>query len=238
MNVILIGGTIEALVLAHHLQSEHHVIIIELEAELGLPVMHPGRVVDPELLHTYMTDEQQNFLLLSENEQGWGCRWDWVLKHLAANISRKGVQCFTRTRILSCSKENEEYILELSSTERHLPTHLTADRVIVMSPPQTSGPGLRQHCLEPSQPEQFPGNDGVGWKGVTVLTEDAKEAPYTDLRLNRGDGMTELWWKEEITWEPPRGFFESTSVVLSANPDELSFDGVVSRVLDFVADSV
>lgn len=238
MNVILIGGTIEALVLAHHLQSEHHVIIIELEAELGLPVMHPGRVVNPELLHAYMTDEQQNFLLLSENEQGWGCRWDWVLKHLAANISRKGVQCFTRTRILSCSKENEEYILELSSTERHLPTHLTADRVIVMSPPQTSGPGLRQHCLEPSQPEQFPGNDGVGWKGVTVLTEDAKEAPYTDLHLNRGDGMTELWWKEEITWEPPRGFFESTSVVLSANPDELSFDGVVSRVLDFVADSV
>ena len=83
-----------------------------------------------------MTDEQQNFLLLSENEHGWGCRWDWVLKHLAANISRKGVQCFTRTRILSCSKENKEYILELSSTERHLPTHLTADRVIVMSPPK------------------------------------------------------------------------------------------------------
>ena len=32
---ILIGGTIEALVLAHHLQAEHHVFIIELEAELG-----------------------------------------------------------------------------------------------------------------------------------------------------------------------------------------------------------
>ena len=94
MNVILIGGTIEALVLAHHLQAEHHVIIIELEAELGLPVMHPGRVVNPELLNEYMTDEQQNFLLLSENEQGWGCRWDWVLKHLAANISRKGRSVF------------------------------------------------------------------------------------------------------------------------------------------------
>ena len=50
------------------LQGEHHVIIIELEAELGLPVMHPGRVVN-RLLNEYMTDEQQNFLLLSENEQ-------------------------------------------------------------------------------------------------------------------------------------------------------------------------
>ena len=238
MNVILIGGTIEALVLAHHLQSEHHVIIIELEAELGLPVMHPGRVVNPELLHAYMTDEQQNFLLLSENEQGWGCRWDWVLKHLAANISRKGVQCFTRTRILSCSKENEEYILELSSTERHLPTHLTANRVILMSPPQTTGPGRRQHCLEPTQPEQFPSNAVVEWKGGTVLTEDAEDAPSTHFHLNRGDGMTELWWKDEMTWGPPRGFFESTSVVLSENPDELSFDGVVSRVLDFMTNSV
>lgn len=238
MNVILIGGTIEALVLAHHLQAEHHVIIIELEAELGLPVMHPGRVVNPELLNNYMTDEQQSFLLLSQNEQGWGCRWDWVLKHLAANITRKGVQCFTRTRILSCEKENEQYILQLSSTERHLPTHLMADRVIVMSPRQTSAPGQRYHCLEPIQPEQFPENDGVEWNGGTVLTEDAKGAPNTDLHLNRGDGMTELWWKEEMAWEPPRGFFESTSVVLSANSDELSFDGVVSRVLDFMTTSV
>lgn len=234
MNVVLIGGTIEALLMAHHLQDNHHVVIIELEAELGLPVMHPGRVINPKLLNLYMTDEQQNFLLLSQNEQGWGCRWDWVLKHLAANIARKGVQCFTRTRILSCTKENEQYILELSTTERNLPTHLAADRVIVMSSPQTSGPGRRHHCFEPAQPEQFPGNDGAEWKGGTVLTEDAKDAPSTDLHLNRGDGMTELWWKEEMTWEPLRGFFESTTVFLSSNPDDLSFDGVVSRVLEYM----
>lgn len=235
MNVVLIGGTVEALVFAHHLQEHHQVYLIELEAELGLPVMHPGRVINLNLLNEYMTEEQQSFLLLSENQQGWGCRWDWVLKHLAANISRQGVMCMTRTRVLSCTKNGKQYVLELSSSERDFPTHLIADRVVLMSPLQTSGPGLRHHCLDPHQPEIFPVNDGIEWKGGTVLTEEASNAPPTDLHLQRGDGMTELWWKGEMTWEPPRGFFENSWAVLSTDPDELSFDGVVSRVLGYLS---
>ena len=66
LRIALIGGTIEALVLAHHLVEKNDVIIIEMEAELGLPVNHPGRVVDQNLLDTYFTSEQQTFLSLHD----------------------------------------------------------------------------------------------------------------------------------------------------------------------------
>jgi len=238
MNVVLIGGTVEALLLAHHLQEHHRVFLVEIEAELGLPVLHPGRVIQQDLLDAYMTKEQQSFLLLSPNPQGWGCRWDWVLKHLAANIARKGVMCFTRTRVLSCTKQGEQYSLEISSSERTLPTHLIADRVVLMNQPNASGPGKRRHCFEPHQPVLFPWTDTTEWTGGTVLDDDAEHAPQTDLRLQRGDGLTELWWKGKLRWDPPRGFFESSTVVLPSNVDELSFDGVVSRVLAFLPNIV
>ncbi len=56
MNVVLIGGTVEALLLAHHLQEPHRVFLVEIEAELGLPVLHPGRVIQQDLLDAYMTN--------------------------------------------------------------------------------------------------------------------------------------------------------------------------------------
>ena len=238
MNIVLIGGTVEALLLAYHLQDNHDVYLIELEAELGLPVMHPGCVIEPGLLETYMTEEQQSFLLLSQSKHGWGCRWDWVLKHLAANVARKGVMCLTRTRILSCTQQNTQYVVELSSSERDLPTHLVADRVLLMSQPETQGPGRRHHNLEPHQPEAFPVLTTALWKSGTLLTEDAQHAPTTELQLQRGDGMTELWWKGEMTWTPPRGFFETCSVVLPSDGTQLSFDAVVHRVLAFLKNFV
>ena len=75
LRIALIGGTIEALILAHHLLEKNDVVIIEMEAELGLPVHHPGRVIDQNLLDTYFTSQQQTFLALQSNPDGWGCRW-------------------------------------------------------------------------------------------------------------------------------------------------------------------
>ena len=132
MHVVLVGGTAEALVLAHVLSDRHTVSIVEIEAELGLPVQFPGRVVDKSMLQRYFTDEQISYLMLKSNDDGWGCRWDWVVKHLAANVARKGVQCFTRTRVLSCTSTDAGMVMNLTNNERDLPTHLYADRIVLM----------------------------------------------------------------------------------------------------------
>ena len=59
MDIVLIGGSIEALLLSIELVNEHNVSIVELEAEIGLPVHHPGRIVDLKLLDGFFTDQQK-----------------------------------------------------------------------------------------------------------------------------------------------------------------------------------
>ena len=84
MDIVLIGGSIEALLLSIELVNKHNISIVELEAEIGLPAHHPGRIVDLKSLDGFFTDQQQSFLELKENQDGWGCRWEWVMKHIAA----------------------------------------------------------------------------------------------------------------------------------------------------------
>ena len=232
LRIALIGGTIEALILAHHLLEKNDVVIIEMEAELGLPVNHPGRVIDQNLLETYFTSEQQTFLALQSNPDGWGCRWDWIMKHLAANIARHGVQFLTRTRVLSSTKKNQTIHLELSSTEREKPTLLIVDRFVLTESSEKRGPGNRQHSLSPHPPTVLPFPITVPWFGGTVVSEDASTAPNPDLLLSREDGMTELWWLNKPSWTPNRGFIEQCTPYLSKNPDDLSFDSAVLRTLE------
>ena len=233
VRVVLIGGSIEALLLSIELAPQHDVTIIELEAEIGLPVQHPGRILNPSKLQPYLTTDQISFLELKENEDGWGCRWDWVMKHFAAVAARQNVSFFTRTRIQSCTKHDNTYVLELTSSERTTPTHMITDRVVLM-PGQTDAPGGRSHHLSPSQPSGFPSLETTEWFGGTVLSGDADATTGADLMLARGDGMTELWWSTSSSWVPQRGYLEQCRVHLPCEKSELSLDSVMSRVRDFL----
>ena len=237
MRIVLIGGTIEALLLSIELCPHHDVTIIELEAEIGLPVQHPGRILDPSTLQPYFTADQISFLELKENEDGWGCRWDWVMKHFAAVAARQNVSFFTRTRIQSCTKHDNTYVLELTSSERTTPTHMVADRVVLMVG-QTDAPGGRTHHLSPSRPSEFPSSESTEWFGGTVLSDDVIGTTGADLTLARGDGMTELWWSTSSSWVPQRGYLEQCRARLSSQKSELSLDSVMSRVRDFLTEFV
>ena len=234
MNIVLIGGTIEALLVAEHCSKDHTVSIIEIEAELGLPSVHPGRFIDVDLFKSYFTEEQLEFLCMQANSEGWGCRWDWVLKHLAANVARQGVQFFTRTRVLSSTKHDEKIILELNSSERATPIRLISDRVVLFSDPSTGGPGGKNHNFHPSQPETFHPLPSVSWFGGTVLSKDVESPNSAELVIQRADGMTELWWKGSPTWKPTHGFIEQCTNYLSPDVNHLSFDSVVGRVRAFL----
>jgi len=234
MHVVLVGGTAEALLLSYHLAADHTVSIVELEAELGLPVQFPGRVIDKDLLSEYFTDDQISFLMLHSNPDGWGCRWDWIVKHLAANVARKGVQCYTRTRVLSCTSTDAGTVVNLSGSERDLPSHLYADRVIAMRPLESVGPGRRRHEWTPNPPERFPEGGLNTWFGGSVLPIDAQTAPSPDLKLARADNITELWWSTPPSWTPSHGYFEQCELQLPSSVDLLSFDAVISRVRGFL----
>ena len=238
MNIALIGGTIESLLVAEHYSHQHTVYVIEIDAEIGLPAVHPGRIMDLDTVRAYFSKSQLDFLALHANPNGWGCRWDWVLKHLAANVAREGVQFLTRTRILSSTFQDKKIHLQLSSSERAKPMELVVDRIINFSKLSTIGEGGKKHFTQPHAPEEFQALTGVSWFGGTVLSKDVIDSSTADLQIQRGDGMTELWWMNKPEWKPPHGFIEQCSAVLSPDVSELSFDSVVARVREFLQDSI
>ena len=187
-----------------------------------------------QLLDGFFTDQQRSFLELKENQDGWGCRWEWVMKHTAAIAARRGISFLTRTRIRSCTQHDASYVLELTSTERTTPTHIVADRVVLMSHPSTA-PGGRDHTLLPSSPLVFPSPHLTEWFGGTVLTADVRNDVGADLILERNDDTTELWWSTTPSWTPPRGFLEQCRVRLPEDSTKVSLDSVMSRVRDFAA---
>ena len=92
---------------------------------------HPGRVIDVQKLSNFFSAESIDFLSLQHNEHGWGCRWEWVSKHLAAKAARNNVTFLTRTRILSLINIQENITFSICPTTSVI--FLIASRSIMLS---------------------------------------------------------------------------------------------------------
>ena len=233
MHIVLIGTSLDALLLADQLASDHHVTMIEIEAEIGMPVHHPGRCIDIAHLSTFFTDDQQVFLALKENPDGWGCRWEWVLKFLSHHVATKGVTCLTRTRVVDMSVEGTHHLLHLSQNERHNHRTLMADMVIDCSTNNRT-PGLRTHNLAASNVITYPFGELTVWHGMLVLQGEPTKPNNPTLVLERMDGLVEYWWMDDPAWMPSNGALEKCQTLLPASEDEVSFDAAVSRVARFL----
>lgn len=234
MRVALIGANVDALLLALKLDDQgHEVTVIEIEAEIGLPVDTPGRVIDSELLNLHFSQPQQDFLALKENQQGWGCRWEWVIKHLSHAVAHRSISCYTRTRILKMDSSDSGHCLHVQSTERSLPTELMVDHVILVREAGDRSPGRRQHQLTDAV-HRFHQTPMALWSGgLVVVADTVTNPPDATLVLERADGLVELWWRTHSGWTPARGFVETYRSWLPSDPQELSFDAAINRVASF-----
>ena len=235
MDVCIIGGSLEALLLALHYQEKGTVSIFEIDAELGLPISHPGRVLNPSIFNQYFSTHQIEFLKLSSNPDGWGCRWEWVMKHMTSVAASKGVNIYPRTRVLGMVQQGETIRVSTTKNERHQPTEFDAD--LIISTRETLGkPGRLQHVVDESLVISFTNQEYVQWFGGTLLTlhHPHPSMPKPALTLSRSDGQTEVWWKGKCPWNPPTGYLETCSGFLPSIVDDLSFDAIAQRVDDFI----
>lgn len=64
MKIGIVGGSLQGILLSIQLASEHEITVFELDAEIGTPAWHPGYILNPDLLNTFLTEEQRSFLML------------------------------------------------------------------------------------------------------------------------------------------------------------------------------
>lgn len=235
MNIGLLGGTLESLLLALELRkNEHEVFLFEIDAELGMPIQYPGWLIDLEVLGNWLSKKQSDFLTLQKNKHGWAFRMEWAMKFLSHQATQKGVNCFTRTRVLNTASIPEGINVHLTAGERSFPSEVVLDRLVDFTKFGGSRPGDLKHQVKHEHVLEYRSGPLQPWFGALLLQADAKHAPNAALELHRSDGLTELWWPEKPNWMPERGFVETYEANLPDSLEDLAFDAAVVRVRSFL----
>ncbi|MCH1541156.1 MAG: hypothetical protein L7S56_06995 [Candidatus Poseidonia sp.] len=239
MHIGIVGGSLEGLLLAIELAPLHDCIIFDIEPEIGTPSWNPGWILDPSLLETYLSLEQIEFMLLHENPQGWGFRWEWLIKHLSVVAAQRGVQLRTRTRILNTEKNDDGIDLQLSITESQHSANTFVNVLIDVQNHHESGVGTKQHNLNPDYllTPFYESKQQLWFGGLTTKKTEKPGDPQPILILQRSDGLKELWWDRPISWRPKSGFIEETKVSLPDALEELSFDAKLAQVVDWLREN-
>jgi len=224
VNIALIGSNVASMLLAHQLADDHSVVLLEQEAEVGMPVRHPGCVVDIDLLSRYIPATHQHVLQLQHNPSvdAYGCRWEWVSKLLMIELTKLGVRVHTRTRIRDASRLEKGIRLALVSSLGNEMLHVDA---VVDMRYGTEGPGTLQHMLDERYITAWQRPPMANAVGMVVLSDDLDAPPLATLIMHRADGTSEAWWKHTPSWIPKHGALERMNGQLPDDVSLWSFDG-------------
>jgi hypothetical protein len=207
-SVVLIGGTFSNLVTAIELSKTHHVMLFELNAEIGLPSITPGYLQNKQLLTHYLTPKQNEFLQFHSFENGFTLRSEWGLKHLAVCAAQKGIEIFTRTRITNCVENNEGFSIEYQGAGPNGSGQVHCHSLVNDIQWTYQAPGAKHHALPDSQNIQIPEfGKFIQMHGGTALKNDCIGAPESITMLPRFEGLTEVWQTSE-EWVPEKGWIE------------------------------
>lgn len=235
MNIGIIGGSLEGILLSLQLASNHQITVFELDAEIGTPAWHPGYIVNPDLLDAFLTKEQRSFLMLEECADGWGMRWEWLMKHLTILAAQRGVSLRTRTRILHSTRDGECIVVETSSNETSQASVFSFD-LLINTQNSNQKPGGLQHLINLNHTTQYPFEDSISWFGG-ILSQHHLPSPVPlspELILPRSDNLTELWWNSDEHWTPKQGYIEEIRISLPKDKSKVSFDAMYQKTTEFL----
>ncbi len=224
---LCIGSSISNLIASSQLAQHSEVHLIEIHAEVGMPTSQPGFVNDMELLSPYLDEEQLKFLRPHANEPGWGLRSEWLTKHLAMNAAQQGVIIHTKTRITSILPKGDQFVVEFQGGGPTPRSNLTFDHIIDASMCVPEAPGNLHHTIDPKLEIYTALKDSTLWFGGTALTTDCAELGTDVWTFNRAEGLAEVWFEGEPTWEPKHGWIEQVRSNLSSNPTQRTIDAQV-----------
>ena len=237
MHILILGATLEGLLSSLELhQQGHRISLVDLEAEFGMPTNHPGRVLEIDKLKNMLSPSEIAFLNFHQNEDGWGFRFEWLMKFLGAQCAKVGIECYLRTRLISITRQEEQLYAQLSNNERTIPAELLVDTVIDCTQKETAYPGHLSHQFDPNLVSRLSGPSTCKWVGGLALREDVEnQSPKSELLLERADGLVELWWLRQANWQPRTGFLEKMTAHLPPDKEEVSFDAVQIKVKSFLS---
>jgi len=227
-DIVIVGGSIEGLILSILCAPNHNVTLIDIHPEIGFPCVIPGWVEKREILQKYLVDEEITHLKFLQNPNGFALRGEWLFKILTIKAAQLGVRILLRCRVTKVEHSSTKTTISTVGGNNNRDGIINCDRMFDLTEYTAQAPGKLQHTMTKSQDRLNPKQSFHHWGGLALSGEIQNTIIEPKLQLMRDDGLCEFWYDEKPTWQPKTGWIEIVQNTIPKALGEMSIDNSIT----------
>ena len=237
-SIVIIGSNLVGLLTADILSKNNSVIIIEPDLELGFPANYPGRAESNQTIDDILSREDKNNLFLLEIEGFTNFRSEWFSKLLTHKLAKNNVEIKNRSRISSITETEDLLKISIKGSDNNQ-KKILCNTVIDFSKSSFSIIGNSQHEYD---------NDSVNiikpqiktkqhFVGICLL-KDSQGLVNFETKIQRNDGLVEIWFEFGKQQPPNQGWIESKIVDAYFDSELMLLEDYYSKAQEIVKQMV
>ena len=226
-DVVVVGGSIEGLILSILCAQENNVTLIDIHPEIGFPCVIPGWVERRESLQRFLGDEEITHLKFLKNSTGFALRGEWLFKILTIKAAKLGVRILLRCRVTKVEESSQKTTVSTIGGNNNGDGVIICDKMFDLTEYSAPTPGKLQHRMIDS-PVQYNSKQIFNhWGGLALSQEIQNATVEPKLQLIRDDGLCEFWYDQKPTWQPKTGWIEMVQNTIPKALEEMSIDNSI-----------
>ena len=226
-EIVIVGGSIEGLILSILCGKEHNVTLIDIHPEIGFPCVIPGWVERRESLHKYLGDEEITHLKILHNSKGFALRGEWLFKILTIKAAKLGVRIMLRCRVTKVEHSSLQTTISTIGGNNNGDGIIICDKMFDLTEYTAPAPGKLQHNMIGTQDQLNSKQNFYHWGGLALSSEQQNTTTEPKLQLIRDDGLCEFWYDQKPTWQPKTGWIEMMQNTIPKALEEMSIDNSI-----------
>ena len=226
-DIVIVGGSIEGLILSILCGKEHNVTLIDIHPEIGFPCVIPGWVERRESLEKFLGNEEMTHLKFLQNPKGFGLRGEWLFKILAIQAAQLGVRILLRCRVTKVEESSQKTTVSTIGGNNNGDGIIICDKMFDLTEYSAPAPGKLQHSMIDSSVQHTSKQSFRHWGGLALSQEIQNSTVEPKLQLMRDDGLCEFWYDQKPKWQPKTGWIEVMQNTIPKTLEEMSIDNSI-----------
>lgn len=226
-DIVIVGGSIEGLILSILCAQEHNVTLIDIHPEIGFPCVIPGWVEKRQSLEKFLADKEITHLQFLQNPNGFALRGEWLFKILTIKAAQLGVRILLRCRVTKVEESSLKTTVSTIGGNNNGDGIIICDKIFDLTEYSAPSPGNLQHTMTKLH-QQINSNPSFHhWGGLALSQEIQNATVEPKLQLIRDDGLCEFWYDQKPTWQPKTGWIEMVQNTIQKPLEEMSIDNSI-----------
>ena len=226
-DIVIVGGSIEGLILSILCGKEHNVTLIDIHPEIGFPCVIPGWVERRESLEKFLGNEEMTHLKFLQNPKGFALRGEWLFKILTIQAAQLGVRILLRCRVTKVEESSQKTTVSTIGGNNNGDGIIICNKMFDLTEYSAPAPGKLQHSMVDSPAQYTPKQSFHHWGGLALSQEIQNSTVEPKLQLMRDDGLCEFWYDQKPTWQPKTGWIEVMQNTIPKTLEEMSIDNSI-----------